>query len=152
MVILITGFIKKVWEKLEPTFVDKTAASIENWLGRLSWRYEKTYRQHLIYRHRVFDVKGLTTQGIYSLELNKVFVELSIAPRPPHTVSSNPIPPLPPELEKGSHPIWDYLKADTLTHANLAIIGSPGSGKTTLLKHLALALANKKKISMGKRE
>lgn len=147
IIIFFTGFIKKVWERLEPTFVEQSVTSIESWVEQFSWHYEKNYRQYLIYRHRVFDVKGLTTQGPFSLELNNVFVELSIAPRSLRDANKNPLTQLPLELKKGSHPIWAYINEESIIHQSLVIIGLPGSGKTTLLKHLALKLAAKKKWS-----
>jgi energy-coupling factor transporter ATP-binding protein EcfA2 len=147
MVVLVFGFVAKVWQRLEKRWVDEVA----DWLdagvqGLLSSRgYRKDYLQHLIYMHRAFDVKGLTTQGIYTLELEKVFVELSVAPQPVHQVSADPIRTLPEALREGRHLVWDYLKAEQISSQNLAIIGPPGSGKTTLLKHMTLTLAADKR-------
>ncbi|MFO7539778.1 MAG: hypothetical protein R6X32_17200, partial [Chloroflexota bacterium] len=104
--------------------------------------YRKTYLEFMFFRHRNFDVKGLTTQGIYTLELSRVFVELSVAPRITQNVSNNPIK-VPRELQKGSHSIWSYLAIDKKDAPNFAIIGVPGSGKTTMLKHMTLALIGK---------
>jgi Cdc6-like AAA superfamily ATPase len=136
------GFVGKVWQKLEGRWVDR----ISEWLDTQvtlfpQYRtYKKEYLQHLIYRHRTFDVKGLSTQGPHSLELEQVFVQLGVAPRAIHEASANPIPQ---ELLEGSHSVWDYVKSDKIQ--NLAIIGAPGSGKTTLLKHMTLTLTAKKK-------
>lgn len=107
--------------------------------GWLPSNYKKTYLQHLHYRHRNFDVKGLTTQGTYTLELTRVFVELSIAPRPPHEVGASPIQ-LPETLRQGRHTVWDFLAQ---SDQSFAIIGPPGSGKTTLLKNMTLTMGNK---------
>ena len=38
----------------------------------------KAYLQYLAYQNRFFDVKGLSTQNIYTLELEEVFVDLQI--------------------------------------------------------------------------
>jgi energy-coupling factor transporter ATP-binding protein EcfA2 len=147
VVVLVFGFMAKVWQRLEKRWVDQVA----DWLdarvrGLFSGRgYRKRYLQHLVYRHRDFDVKGLTTQGIYTLELEKVFVELSVAPQPMHQVSPDPIRSLPEALREGRHVVWDYLESEQMASQNLAIIGPPGSGKTTLLKHMALALATDKR-------
>ncbi|MBN1139871.1 MAG: NACHT domain-containing protein [Anaerolineae bacterium] len=100
---------------------------------------DRRYRQHLINRHRFFDVKGLSTQGIYTLELERVFVELTIAPRSVHEATTDPIQSLPENARRGQS-IWSYLNLEALTHQNLVIIGPPGCGKTTLLKHMALTL------------
>lgn len=95
-----------------------------------------TYRQYIRYRFRDFNVKGLSTHGPYTLELARVYVELSVAPKPFHAASSN-IVQLPEKLQSGRHDIWAYLQQ---TEQNFAIIGPPGSGKTTLLSHIALTL------------
>jgi len=99
----------------------------------------RRYRQHLIHRHRFFDVKGLSTQGIYTLELERVFVDLTIAPRAVHQVTTDPIQLLPEEARRGQS-IWSYLSLESLTNQNMVIIGPPGCGKTTLLKHMTLTL------------
>ena len=56
-------------------------------------KYRKKYLEYMYFRHRNFDVKGLTTQGVYTLELSRIFVELSIAPRNSQNVSNNPLAP-----------------------------------------------------------
>ncbi len=142
LVVSVTGsFAVKVWRKLEDPAVDKVAAEISRRVGELWGNYRHKYVQHLIYRHRAFDVKGLSTQGIYTLELNQVFVELSIAPQAPHLASADPLRALPEHLRQGGHVIWEYLRAEPLRAQNLVVIGPPGSGKTTLLKNITLTLA-----------
>jgi len=140
LLLFIVGFVGKVWGELEPRWVDRAADWVDARVSRLSRGYDKRYREYLGYRHRDFDVKGLTTQGVYTLALKEVFVELSIAPRPPHEISADPIQPIPTEL-RGRKTIWDFLTSDALRQQQLALIGAPGSGKTTLLKHMTLALA-----------
>ncbi len=105
---------------------------------------ERRYREHMRHRHRFFDVRGLNTQGIYTLELEQVFVELTIAPRPAHEASTDPIHALPEGAQRGQT-IWSYLDLEQLAHQNLVIIGPPGCGKTTLLKHVALTLTTGRK-------
>jgi hypothetical protein len=130
-------------------FVIARVTNLANWLGEKidawlqNWfryrHYKQKYLQHITFRHRNLDVKGLTTQGVHTLGLNDVFVDLSIVPRPAHQATKNPIE-LPQALTTGRHAIWDYLQAEAVQ--DFAIIGPPGSGKTTLLKHVALYLAN----------
>ena len=141
IVVFAVGFSAKVWQKMESNLVDRTAARLDEALQRLFSGYRKRYLQHVIYRHRNFDVKGLNTQGIYTLELEQVFVDLSISPRAPHLISTDPIQTVPEELQKGRFSVWDFLGAQQMEGQSLAIIGAPGSGKTTLLKYMALTLA-----------
>ncbi|MCA9964924.1 MAG: hypothetical protein KC423_11790 [Anaerolineales bacterium] len=141
LVLLIISFVTGLLEELQKRWVPRAADWVESLPGRWRSKPEKAYRQHLIYRHRDFDVKGLSTQGIYTLELEQVFVELSIAPQPPGKVPADPIQQLPDELRQGSHTIWQFLAAEPLQKQQFAILGAPGSGKTTLLKHMTLVLA-----------
>jgi len=96
------------------------------------------------------DVRGLSTQGIYTLGLDQVFVELNIEPKAIHEASSDPLQ-VPQELLAGSHPIWDYLASVPLSNQHLVIVDPPGSGKTTLLKHITLCLLARRKGQHGYR-
>ena len=104
--------------------------------------YKRAYYDHLYFQHRSFDVKGLTTQGVYTLELEKVFVDLTIAPQQNKRALTDPMRPMPTKLQNGRHDFWDYLTADNEKGHKLVVLGPPGSGKTTLLKHAALNLAS----------
>ncbi len=107
--------------------------------------YYKHYHKYLGYQHRDFDVKGLSLQGPFGLELDQVFIELSIDTTMPQQMPTNPIPQ---ELREGSHTIWDFLASAPLAKQNLVIVGPPGSGKTTLLKHITLSLlASRKRLN-----
>jgi energy-coupling factor transporter ATP-binding protein EcfA2 len=141
-VLLVFAIVTKVWRKLEADWVNWLAATIK---ARLGWiGYRRRYLKHVFYCHRSFDVKGLTTQGIYTLELEHVFVELTIKPSPIHDVSADPIRPVPEEL-RGKRQIWDFLTSEALEQQQLAVIGAPGSGKTTLLKKIALTLVKRRR-------
>ena len=126
--------VTQIWQGQEGRFVK----SVEKRLNRANPFYRRRYLRHVVGRNRNFDVKGLTTQSTYNLELRRVFVDLAIAPRSSAFSSADPIRQVPPEL-RGQHSIWEYLRNPQLQH--LAIVGPPGSGKTTLLKFMALALA-----------
>jgi hypothetical protein len=147
LVVLVFGFVANVWQRLEQWWVDRIADWLDAWVQALlgGRGYRKRYLQHLIYRHRAFDVKGLTTQGIYTLELEQVFVKLGVAPQPAHLASADPLHQVPETLREGRHVVWDYLQSEKMAGQSLAIIGPPGSGKTTLLKHMTLTLAAGKK-------
>lgn len=103
---------------------------------------KQAYFQLIHYQHRNFDVKGLTTQGVYTLELEKVFVHLALAPQTRgKRVSADPLRAVPQNLKEGRHDSWAFLTDKQMAGRHLAILGAPGSGKTTLLKYITLRLA-----------
>ncbi len=109
-----------------------------------SFSYRRYYYDYLYDQHRDFDIKGLRTQSSHTLDLEQVFVELSIDPKPFHQVSPDPLQ-IPEPLRTGRHIIWDYLASKKLAKQHFVVIGPPGSGKTTLLKHITLTLIAKKR-------
>jgi ABC-type uncharacterized transport system fused permease/ATPase subunit len=140
----ILAFGKKVWKKLEPKAVEFIAKSVEQRVAIFFAGYGKRYAKLLYYKHRTFDVKGFSTQGKFALELENVYVDLSVDPATIGAVSQDPIR-LPKDVEKGvDRSIFVWLKAEPERPRNFAIVGPPGSGKTTLLKHLALLLSARK--------
>jgi hypothetical protein len=147
LLVFCAQIVGEIWKRLKDQWIDAAAQALDYRVQEILSGYRKKYLEHLFYECRDFDVKGLTTQGTYTLELQRVFVELSIEPRPPHENISDPIPKLPTHLLQGRHDIWEYLQGNS----SLAIVGAPGSGKTTLLKHIALVLALRGKHPKGKR-
>lgn len=137
LLVLVTAFIGKVWDKLEAEYIDYVAKWASPKIAALITRYRARYRRSIYFQHRTFDVKGLNTQGAFSLELDQVYVDLGLSPEAPHKVSADPLRK--PDLAGERREVWHFLKNDRYRH--LAILGAPGSGKTTLLKHVALALA-----------
>jgi hypothetical protein len=142
----VFAFVGKVWKELEPRWVKACA----EWLDRLAQRFisgfgfRRRYYRQLCYRHRVFNVRGLRTQGTFTLELDKVFVELRIVPGNPQEVSADPLRADVPNAPTENRSIWDFLRSRHNEHRCLAIIGPPGSGKTTLLQQLVLTFARHK--------
>ncbi len=131
VVALTTG----VWDRISDRLSGDIARVVLRRMDRGGRaKYRTVYLKYLYYSHRTFDIKGLSTQGIYALELEQIFVDLSIAPD-----AKLPENPIPSELTSGGHTIWEYLA--TPNPCKLAILGAPGGGKTTLLKHIALTLA-----------
>ncbi len=133
---VISGFARKTWQQLEDSWAKSLAHRLDNRVRERFGGYEHRYREYFHYEHRDLDMKGISTRGTYTLDLEQVFVELRIDPTPAHQASADPLR-VPPELRSGTHDIWDYL---TLLDQHLVILGAPGSGKTTLLKHLGLSL------------
>ncbi len=106
--------------------------------------FKKQYYIHLRYQNRDFDIKGLSTQTKYTLELDQVFVELKLQPQAAHKATSDPLQNVPLKYRKDSYPVWRFftlLSEENAQNPKIVIVGPPGSGKTTLLKHMALLLA-----------
>ncbi len=138
--ILIFG--SKVWKELEPQAVTGAAEWVKIAFLNFFSRFRRRYNRQVIYDHRVFNVRGLRTTGTYTLEVEKVFVELRIAPGHLQQAGVNPTAF---KEVSGSQPVWEFLRRmkaqETIA---LAVIGPPGCGKTTLLQHIALTLAANK--------
>jgi len=143
LLVLIAGLVTDVWSKLRSRWVDRLVDPIDHAVQAVVSRYHRHYLKWIFYRHRDFDVKGLTTQSTYNLELEQVFVDLTIQPPPPGGTPADPIRPFPKELT-GRRSIWDYLTSESFTD-HLALIGAPGSGKTTLLKKIALQMTGRRR-------
>ena len=72
---VIAGVTGGVGTLLQKDAVDYLYKAIK----RILSGYRRTYDQHMIYDHRNFDVKGLSTQGIHTLELEHVWYSHMIA-------------------------------------------------------------------------
>jgi hypothetical protein len=134
----LAGFGKRVWSELEPVWSKHAAAWINDYVTFIATRFGRRYQQHLLYKHRTFDIKGFSTQGPHALELEKVFVELAVDATPLSRIPQNPIRQHFASTPKGSQDIFAWLGGETLTDRHFAVVGPPGSGKTTLLKHITL--------------
>src|SRR5258708_25410067 len=132
------GLTSKIWGRVEKTVVDLVGDALDIHIREFASRYRKRYLQHLQHLHRTFDVKGLSTQGIYALEIDQVYVELTIDPRQASEASPNPISK---SVQGSRHDIWTFLVSPQMQKQDFAILVAPGSGKTTLLKHITLGLA-----------
>ncbi len=154
VVILAIGgkFVKNLWDKVldkieerleqrSDTLADWIVNRLETALIKSWWlitsQFQGKYYQQLIYHCRDYRTQGLKSKGPFTLDLEKVFVPLRIAPESSDKVSANIIRP---SGNKDSLDIWDILAASQHhpTYRTLAAIGAPGSGKTTLLEHITL--------------
>jgi len=140
--VFVFGFGKKIWSQFEPELLKATTDWIRNFVLNFSPGFQKRYNTQIRYDHRVFNVRGLRTQGSYTLDVEQVFVELKIAPS--HLQKAN-TDPLAFKDISGSQPIWEFLRPMKNNEGiALSIIGSPGCGKTTMLQHIALTFASNK--------
>src|ERR1700682_2870189 len=85
------GLTSKIWARVEKTVVELIGDWLDIHIRDFASRYRKRYLDHLQHRHRTFDVKGLSTQGIYALEIEQVYVELTVDPRQAAEASPDPI-------------------------------------------------------------
>ncbi len=136
----LVGVVTKVWERVEKTVVDIVFGPIDAFIRSpfAYARYRKRYFEHLTQRYRHLDVKGLSVQSVYSLQVEHVYVDLTIDPSLPNRDSADPIHKT---VNPGRNSVWTFLSLPELRTQNFAVIGAPGSGKTTLLKHVTLALS-----------
>ncbi|MFI5673870.1 NACHT domain-containing protein [Streptomyces cellulosae] len=114
--------------------------SADGLLARRFSRFGRTYAEHVAASLRFMDQKGLATIGHYAPELDDVYVDVSLDPRPPGDIPSDLLADPAPlgHPVAGSHDrrsMEDFL--DRPEPRVLAIVGAPGTGKTTLLRHTA---------------
>ncbi|HNC98878.1 MAG TPA: NACHT domain-containing protein, partial [Myxococcota bacterium] len=135
VVTYVVGIVTALFERWKPGIVDWCDARIKS-----RWnKSEHSYREWVIYRTRDFDVKGLSTQGNFSLELDRLYVDLRLMPESLHRPRMNPVAPA---LESAEDTSSELELPDAVdAFPRLAILGPPGCGKTTLLRYAALQLA-----------
>ncbi|MBW4658940.1 MAG: NACHT domain-containing protein [Drouetiella hepatica Uher 2000/2452] len=146
----ILTFLLKFFTKLDPrldALAEWSVSQVEQFALLLWWsvtgQFQGKYYQTLIYRLRDFRVQGLKTKGSFSLDLQKVFVPLRVAPESADRVPSDLIQTLIQARENNKLGIWDFLAVlpQQPSFRRMVILGPPGSGKSTLLEHLALSYA-----------
>ncbi len=141
--VLIATFGKKVWAELEKEAIKATSEWVRAAARNFQPGFRRRYNKMIIYEHGVFNVRGLGLINTFTLKLNRVFVDLKIAPSSnPLKASADPVPPQ--SRLAGNRRVWDFLRSDKKDYDDataIAVIGPPGCGKTTLLQHVALTLA-----------
>ena len=137
----VTGDLKARWQK-------RVADAVDLALQRRISRFDQKYRVFVLAGLRFIDQKGLATVGPFTPELNDVFVDVSLAHRPPHQVKEGL--GLLPDLEADvteRRALNEFL--DQPNPRVLAVIGAPGSGKTTLLRHTARQVCQRRRGRRG---
>jgi NACHT domain/Sulfatase-modifying factor enzyme 1 len=137
----------KFYKALDPK-IDKLfewlVSNFEGWVLRSWWTITSNFRgkyyQQLIFDCRDYRTQGLKTKGAFTLDLEKVFVPLQVAPESAENISSDMM-----RVKASEHclGIWDFLaeRSRQPSYQRIAIIAPPGAGKTTLLEHLTLTYA-----------
>jgi hypothetical protein len=143
LVLGIARFAGQIWEDLRGGW----ASQISAWINQVVlWRlsqFERNYRNLVEEYCRYADQTGLLSIGAKAPELDDVFVDVSLAPRPPQQISGGILPTAAETATRGPsvsavrQSVWDFLGDGRSRAAVLAVIGAPGSGKTTLLQHIA---------------
>jgi predicted NACHT family NTPase len=139
-------FVIKLFQQIDPRInklLEWWVNNLERWLIQRWWevtsQFQAQYYKSLIYTYRDFRTQGLKTKGPFTLDLEKVFVPLRVAPESADRTSSAMLP-----TKETIQPleIWDFLaKSQQPVFKRIVVLGPPGSGKTTLLEHLTLAYA-----------
>lgn len=129
---------KGLWSRWHTRLVDR----IDHSLRRRATRFGQRYREYLLGSLRFIDLKGLATVGVYTPELDEVFVDVSLVYRPPHLVQDGVLSQVPHEVTDRQSLDEFLSRPRTVT---LAVLGGPGSGKTTLLRHTALEICRSRK-------
>jgi energy-coupling factor transporter ATP-binding protein EcfA2 len=144
------AFGRKVYKELESRWVPRLADRADQLIEAAVSDFRREYLEYIHSVHHDVDLKGLTTIGNYSLSVEQVFVDLSLAPEPLHLAKGSVVKPDTPRTRTSSaehaamaerHSIWYFIENTERRGARLAIIGPPGAGKTTLMKHLVGVLA-----------
>jgi predicted NACHT family NTPase len=143
----VVAVLIKLYTKLDPK-LDKLfgwfADNLERWVLNAWWKvtanFQGKYYEQLIFNCRDFRTQGLKTKGAFTLDLEKVFVPLQVAPESADRTSSDMMRA---KVSQHCLEIWDFLAElyKQPSYRRIVIIGPPGSGKTTLLEHLTLMYA-----------
>lgn len=85
------AFGKKVWAELEPQWVRVAAGAVDQRVTIWFSRCGKRYSNDLNYKHRTLDIKGFSTQGKFALEMERVYVNLTVDPAVASDISQHPL-------------------------------------------------------------
>lgn len=135
---LFLAFAQQVMQFLQERWAKSVADWVEAQIQLRVSRFPRHYFRQLRFRHRVLNVRGLRTQGTYTLELEKVFVRLRAAPQNPQEPTRDLLRA---EVLPESQNVWDLIASGHPALRCMVMVGPPGSGKTTQLQHLAVTLA-----------
>ena len=149
-VVLAAVFFGAVLKDVRKRWVGRFADSLDIWLLRQFSGFTRRYLRWIQSMTRYMDVKGLSTLGEYTLEMQDVLVALALVPTPVHVLSPDPVRSERAGTARSGDSIWYWLERTLREKSVLAVIGPPGSGKTTLLRYVAYTLAKGGRPARGK--
>ncbi|OIJ69756.1 hypothetical protein WN71_000780 [Streptomyces mangrovisoli] len=141
LVVAGAAFIGAVVRDLRERWVKRAADSVDLWARRRLSPYTRHFLKYVRAATRYMDVKGLSTAGEFTLEMQDVLVSLSLVPTAVHVLTPDPVRRHAAEVSGREQTVWYWLRRARREGTVLAVIGPPGSGKTTLLRHVAFRLA-----------
>lgn len=140
--LVIGSFVAGIGREIVQRHRAQWVEALDRNLGLRLSRFKARYRAHLAASQRFIDQKGLATIGAYTPELDEVFIDVSLAPRPPRQIREDLLADA--AAEPGQRKtITEFL--DRQPAKILAIVGAPGSGKTTLLRHTVRQISRSSK-------
>jgi predicted NACHT family NTPase len=143
LIALLLRFFSKLTPHLDKLF-EWLASNFAGWVQRSWWKmtaqFQGRYYARLIYACRDFRTQGLKTKGPFTLDFEKVFVPLRVAPESADLATAGML------QGRGTTDglmIWDFLAQlkNQPAFRRIVVIAPPGAGKSTLLEHLALTYA-----------
>jgi hypothetical protein len=146
--VAIGGFLAVILRDVLSRWQELLTDRIDTFLRRKIPRFERAYRRFVLVGLQFMDHKGLATVGPFTPELDAVFVNVTLVPRPPQKIRPGILPALADE-QAGRQVLEDFLGCEK--PAVLALVGSPGSGKTTLLRHAARRACLRKRSNRSRR-
>lgn len=133
VMVAVTGFARGVVGDLADLWRKRLVERLDRSIQQRVSPFEKKYREHVLASVQFIDHKGLATVGPFTPELDAVFVDVSLVPRPPHEITPGVLgDSVPPGARQALGELIGRPRPVVL-----AIVGGPGSGKTTLLRHTA---------------
>ncbi|SNS49112.1 NACHT domain-containing protein [Actinomadura mexicana] len=134
LTLALLKFGSDVLSALRSKYLKKTTDLIGESIDRWASKFGRDYNQYILVSTRYIDQKGLPRIAGKPLEMDEIYVNLELASRAPHQVSSSLLANSSTEVA-GRKTLMDHL--DKVPPSILVVTGGPGSGKTTLIRHTA---------------
>src|ERR1700677_926896 len=146
VIVAIGGFFAVIARDVSSRWEQPRRDRLDLFLQRKVSRFELQYRRSVLARLLFVDLKGLATRGPFTPELDEIFVDVAVMPRPPQQIGVGPLPQAGENFMKRCA-LGDFLFRER--PSVLAVVGGPGTGKTTLLRHTARQICSRKDRHRG---